>query len=62
MAGLIISPLRGLSSLWMTLAYNLDIPSGLKKKYQITNHVNKEAICHFGLKFFFDGHLIKHTI
>lgn len=62
MAGLIISPLRGLFSLWMSLAYNLCIPAGLKKKYQITNHVNTEAMCHFGLKFLFDGHLIKHTI
>jgi hypothetical protein len=62
MDGWIISPLRGLMGLWNILGYNLDIPSGLKKKTLKTNPENTEVICHFGLKILFDGYLItKHN-
>ena len=48
--------------LWNILGYNLDIPSGLKKKTLKTNPENTEVICHFGLKILFDGYLItKHN-
>jgi hypothetical protein len=58
MVGLRLSPLRGLFTIRLVSSYNLFIPSGLKKMTQITNHVNTEAMYHFGLEFLFDGYLI----
>jgi len=59
MAGLNISPLRGLLNFLFTPGDNLIIPSGFKMMTQRINHVNKEAFYPFGRKILCDGYVMK---
>ncbi len=52
-----ISPLRGFIDFWISLSYNLFIPSGLKKMTLKVNRKNMLVTYYFGHKILFDGYL-----